>query len=201
MNLVNPVLRWFKSGAATASAGRGARDRPAELLAIEEQARQLAGRFDIALNNMSQGVCFYDGAQRLVVCNRRYIDMYRLPPERVQPGVTLREVVDLRFEAGSCPAMTREAYLAWRNSVAIADKPSDTTVELKDGRIFEIHHRPMPDRGWVATHEDVTEKYHAQKALAAAKAAAERAEGEAREAHRLLKRREESFRLLFEANP
>jgi diguanylate cyclase (GGDEF)-like protein/PAS domain S-box-containing protein len=177
MNLFGPLLRWLRPGGASA---------PAEVVAREEQAGQLARRFDTALNNMSQGLCFFDGAQRLVVCNRRYIDMYGLSPERVRPGTTLREIVAFRFEAGSFPAMTTEQYLAWRDTIVIGDEPSDTVVELQDGRTFEIHHRPMPDRGWVATHEDVTEKYRAQKALAAAKADAERAEAEAREAHRTL---------------
>ena len=29
---------------------------------------------------------------------------------------------------------------------------------LKNGRVIAIHHQPMPDGGWVATHKDVTEK-------------------------------------------
>jgi diguanylate cyclase (GGDEF)-like protein/PAS domain S-box-containing protein len=155
----------------------------AKIQAERQRARVAEARFDTAINNMSQGLCFFDGTQRLIVCNRRYTDMYGLPPEHVKPGTTLREIVDLRFRAGSFPAMTTDEYLAWRDRIAVVDKPSDTIVELKDGRIFEIHHRPMPDRGWVATHEDVTGRYHAEKALAAAKAAAEHAEREARMAH------------------
>ena len=54
--------------------------------------------------------------------------------------------------------MSREEYHSWRNSVAVSDKPSDTIVALKNGRIFEIHHRPMTDGGWVATHDDITER-------------------------------------------
>ena len=59
------------------------RARKAEATAIEEQAktREIADRFDSALNNMSHGLCFFDGEQRLIVCNRRYLDMYGLPPE------------------------------------------------------------------------------------------------------------------------
>jgi PAS domain S-box-containing protein len=161
------------------------RSRNAEIAARDEQAktRQIAARFDTALNNMSQGLCFFDGQRRLIVCNRRYIDMYGLPPDSVQAGTTLREIVDLRFAAGSFPKMTKDEYLAWRDNVAVSDKPSDTVVHLNNGRVFEIRHRPMRDRGWVATHEDVTERYLAQQALADAKAAAERAGREARIAH------------------
>ena len=34
-----------------------------------------------------------------------------------------------------------------------------TIVTLRDGRRIEIHHQPMPDGGWVATHEDVTGRF------------------------------------------
>ena len=136
-------------------------------------ARDGALRLDTALDNISQGLCFYDGSQRLIICNRRYTEMYGLPPERVRPGISLREIVDLRYEAGSCPKMSAQDYLAWRDTIAISDKASTSTVELQNGRIFTIHHQPMPDGGWVATHEDITE----------------------------LKKREESFRLLFDSNP
>ena len=124
----------------------------------EEQLRRSNLQFDMAVNNMSQGLCFFDGTQRLVVCNDRYLEMYGLDPEQIRPGVTLGEIIDLRFQVGSFPAMSKEQYHTWRNSIAVSDKPSDTIVELKNGRIFEIHHRPMSDGGWVATHDDITER-------------------------------------------
>jgi diguanylate cyclase (GGDEF)-like protein len=121
----------------------------------EHQAERL--RFHTAIDNMSQGLCFFDGQQRLIVCNQRYAEMYRLSIEQVRPGTTLREIVDHRYASGCMPKMTREAYLAWRDSIAIADKPSNTFSTLQDGRTIAIHHRPMPDGGWVATHDDITE--------------------------------------------
>jgi PAS domain S-box-containing protein len=57
---------------------------------------------------------------------------------------------------------------------------------LTNGRVFRICHRPMPDRGWVATHEDITERHRAEKALTEAKSSAERAETAARAAHATL---------------
>ena len=115
-------------------------------------------QFDTAINNMSQGLCFFDAAHRLIVCNERYIEMYDLPPERVGPGTLLSEIVDMRFEAGSFPAMSREEYLHWRTKVAVSASPTDSIVELRNGRTFKIRHRPMPNFGWVATHEDITEQ-------------------------------------------
>jgi hypothetical protein len=72
--------------------------------------------------------------------------------------------------------MTRDEYLLWRSRLSASEDAHDSVVELADGRVFRICHRPMPDRGWVATHEDITERYRAVKELTDAKVIAERAE-------------------------
>ena len=124
----------------------------------EENLRVRNLQFDTAINNMSQGLCFFDASHRLIVCNQRYVEMYGLAPDRVSPGTPLTDIVDMRFEAGSFPAMSREEYLHWRSKVAVSSEPTDSIVELRDGRTIKIRHRPMPDFGWVATHEDITEQ-------------------------------------------
>jgi diguanylate cyclase (GGDEF)-like protein len=95
---------------------------------------------------------------RLIVCNDRFVEVYNIPADRVRPGMKLTEIVDLRIEAGSFPAMTREEYISWRNGVASSNEAKDSIVELQDGRTIKIRHRPMPGGGWVATHEDITEQ-------------------------------------------
>ncbi len=125
-------------------------------------AEEQAARFDTALNNMSQGLCFFDGQRRLIVCNRRYSELYDLSPECARPGTSLETIVDHRFAVGAFPEMTREEYLVWRELVVIAAEPSDTVVRLRNGRVIAIHHRPMPDGGWVATHEDITARHVAE---------------------------------------
>ena len=124
----------------------------------EEALRVRNVQFDTAINNMSQGLCFFDANHRLIVCNDRFVEMYDIAADRISPGMTLMEVVDLRFEAGSFPAMTRDEYLQWRTNIAVTNVAKDSVFELKNGRTFKIRHRPMPDGGWVATHEDITEQ-------------------------------------------
>ena len=124
----------------------------------EEKLRVRNLQFDTAINNMTQGLCFFDADHKLMVCNDRYIEMYDMPPDRVGPGTPFSEVVDLRFEVGSIPVMSRDDYLRWRSNVALLAEPSDSIIEMRNGRTFLIRHRPMADLGWVATHEDITEK-------------------------------------------
>ena len=165
-----PIMRRCVTASASlpASGPSGGRHRAAaaqrEPLVTTPETQNLL--FQTALDNMSQGLCFFDGRRRLIICNRRYADLYGLPMARLRPGTSLREIVDLRFAAGSCPDMTREQYLAWRDSIAVADKPTDSIVELKNGRVIAIHHQPMADGGWVATHEDITARRQSEVLIA-----------------------------------
>lgn len=141
-----------------------------EMGELLEDLRVQNMRFHTAINNISQGLCFFDGRQRLIVCNELYATMYKLTLDLVRPGTTLREIVDHRYAAGCFPEMTREDYLRWRDNIAASVTASDTVVKLRDGRIIAIHHQPMPDGGWVSTHKDITEARQAQEALEAIKA-------------------------------
>ena len=42
--------------------------------------------FDAALNNMLQGLSMFDGRERLLVFNNRFIEMYGLSREAIRPG-------------------------------------------------------------------------------------------------------------------
>ncbi len=141
-------------------------DRADRLLAELEQLRTQNQRFETVLENLVQGVCFYDGSHRLILCNRRYLDLYDIPPDTIRPGATLREVAEARIVAGTAPPMDADAWLRWRRPIIESDQPHNSVVELGNGRILAIHHRPMPDRGWVATLEDITESRRAEARIA-----------------------------------
>jgi diguanylate cyclase (GGDEF)-like protein len=49
---------------------------------------------------------------------------------------------------------------------AATDGPSAFTHELMDGRVIAISQQAMPDGGWVAVHEDVTERQRAEARIA-----------------------------------
>ncbi|HEY9012002.1 MAG TPA: EAL domain-containing protein, partial [Devosia sp.] len=115
-------------------------------------------RFAAAVNNMPQGLCMFDASERLVVCNRPYAELYRLPMALMQPGTSLDKIIEYRFTHGMVPKKGREAYLSTGRALIVNRSIAREEVELEDGRIIEIHHHPMPDGGWVATHEDVTEQ-------------------------------------------
>ncbi len=117
---------------------------------------------DLALDRIQQGLCVFDGQQRLLLFNRQYAEMYDLDPCQLWIGMSLRDVVDLRYAAGTGPDMPPEQYAAWRERIGVADKVTDTEVTLRNGRVHAIHHEPTFGKGWVATFEDITERRRAE---------------------------------------
>jgi diguanylate cyclase (GGDEF)-like protein len=122
-------------------------------------------RFDLVLEKMREGLCFFDGSKRLIVANTRYAELYGIAPEAIRPGMAFDEIIDLRFAAGSLPNMTQAEYREWRDGIATADKPTDTVVEMRNGRIIRVHHEPLADLGWVATHDDITKQRRSEDEL------------------------------------
>ena len=120
---------------------------------------------DAALGNMAQGLNMFDQAGRLVLSNERYIEMYRLPPAAVKPGVTVRELVELRLAAGSFFKIDPNQYAHSLMSSIVDRKPTQATLELADGRVINVANQPMDGGGWVVTHKDVTERWTAEREL------------------------------------
>src|SRR5664280_1619475 len=119
-------------------------------------------RMHVAINNMSQGLCMFDRHERLVVCNRRYMDLYQLPDKVVKPGRTLASLLEFRIAKGN---FSRDPDEYRKGLVAAMAHGETTTAEVKSasGRVVAVINRPMADGGWVATHEDITERRDAER--------------------------------------
>ena len=136
----------------------------AELKRSKQSLEQSNLLLQTALKNMAHGLCMFDSDQRLVVCNERYGEMYGLGPEQVKPGTTLRSILEARVRAGMSPQDT-EQYIEARLDEVAKRLPYYVENVLRDGHIYAVSHRPMPEGGWVATHIDITEQRHAEQEL------------------------------------
>ena len=125
----------------------------ARVAAVETQLQRYKAAFDA----ISQGVCLFDNEQRVIVGNRPYAEIYGLSPDQIPPGTTLGEITERRAAVGNCP-MATGAYLSYVESINAKRQDRDWSVRLDDGRTIRIHYRPMPDGGWLTTHEDVTDR-------------------------------------------
>ena len=119
---------------------------------VRERNLQLAS----ALDNMSQGLCMFDNAARLMICNQRYLEMYGLTSEHAYPGCALRDLLEHRKATGSF-FQNIDDYVAATKRRVVEGKVFNNTVEVRD-RIIAIANRPCAGGGWVSTHEDITDQ-------------------------------------------
>jgi diguanylate cyclase (GGDEF)-like protein len=138
--------------------------RASELRAREADLHAQNVRFDIAINNMTQGLLLYDSSGRLIVCNRRYMEMYGLSPSVVKPGLSFRDLIAYRKETGSFKGDVDVFCSSVLRNVAMG-KVTQNTVETADGRSILIVNKPLADGGWVVTQEDVTERRRAEERI------------------------------------
>lgn len=138
-----------------------------ELTRQRELALQ-SKRFNAAMENMSQGLCMFDASQQLIICNAQYAKLYGLTAEQTKPGTTFRNILEHRVRAGLVPD-EYNIYINDQIDKINSDTPHHITTQLNDERYVSIVHQPMDGGGWVATHEDVTQKLRAEQELAEAK--------------------------------
>jgi PAS domain S-box-containing protein len=125
---------------------------------LREKDEQLA----TALNNMAQGLLMFDRDNRLILSNSRYLEMYGLAADALKPGVTHRELLSRRKEVGSFFGDTDE-YCDTLEAAIAQGRTTSTVQHTADGRTIHKISRPIADGGWVATHEDVTERVSAER--------------------------------------
>jgi diguanylate cyclase (GGDEF)-like protein len=129
------------------------------LLAVRKFARlhrSARHQLDTALNNMTQGLMQYDAESRIVLFNRRYVEMYGLSLDVIRPGRLFRDVMNHRKATGSFAGDPVKFCDTVLKNVS-EKRLTHTVLATKSGRLFQIVNQPLDDGGWVATHEDVTE--------------------------------------------
>ena len=163
-----PDGRWLRVSRSSTQEG-GYIAVWSDISVLKEQEAKLKAinmSLDAALANMSQGLCLYDSDNRLKVFNRRFCDIFRLEPRSLGSGMTLSDVLELSVAAGN--HLHETATELFDAETPFIHRRSNGTyfLELSDARIIAITHEVIPDGGWVATYEDVTERRKSEKRIA-----------------------------------
>lgn len=122
-------------------------------------------RFKAALDNMAHGICLFDKAARMAVCNRRFREMYDLPEEESKPGDNLIALLMASGALRQADNMERRLLI---NEHVELDEDSDCALEQKwpDGRQIVIQRTSVADGGFLDTIVDVTESRKASEKIA-----------------------------------
>jgi methyl-accepting chemotaxis protein len=128
-------------------------------IALNQYLRRRNKQLRTAIDSMAQGMCMFDAAERLVVCNTQYYEMYGLTPNDVRTGATLSDVLARRVAKGT---FARDPHQYRKEFIAAVAEGRTIVHEVKSrDRILLVKNHPMKGGGWIGTHEDITEVRHA----------------------------------------
>ncbi len=127
-----------------------------------ENLNRMKENLDLALTNMSQGLCLFDGREQLVLCNQRFHDILGLDPTSLQAGSTYVDLLwRLHSESEGDPTLIAKRVQDDRHRHLEKLRTSTGDIHLEEvwkDRTIAVHHRSLAAGGWVTTLEDVTER-------------------------------------------
>ncbi|EGN74694.1 Na+/proline symporter [Idiomarina sp. A28L] len=118
-----------------------------------------------SLENLAQGISVVDKHLRLVVWNRRYLELFEYPDGMVQPGRPIADLIRYNAERGECGVGDTDELVAKRLRYMQQGSAHRFIRRRSDGRVIEMIGKPLPNGGFVTSFTDVTEHIETQQAL------------------------------------
>lgn len=118
-----------------------------------------------SLENLAQGISVIDSDLRLVVWNRRYLELFDYPEGMVQPGRPIADLIRYNAERGECGPGEIEALVEKRLHHMRLGSAHRFIRRRSDGRVIEMEGKPLPTGGFVTSFTDITEHIETQQAL------------------------------------
>lgn len=137
-----------------------------ERIAAERNLVDASNRLRDAVEALEEGFVLFDADERLVVANRRYIEMNAPYADRIVAGVTTRALLEAALETGH--VVDAEGWLADYDSEMARGKIGSHRgyeFQLTDGTWINSVRRPTREGGFVITWLDVTEQRQAAAEL------------------------------------
>ena len=105
----------------------------------------------IALDGMAEGLCVLDSEFRIVLLNRRFLEIFGLPRGSVRPGAPLKDVIEQT--ADQSPASNISHADMWRSieQMFTQRQSFDLNQRTASGVLVRFRFQPTSGNGWVAT--------------------------------------------------
>ena len=128
----------------------------AEREAADAEARRMRTQLTEAIEAISEGFALFDAADRLVICNRRYKDMYARIGMEIVSGIPFPEIAAHVARSGLVATDDPEGWAAER--VRRHRAPAGPyEQERSDGRWMKISERRTEEGGIVGVFTDITD--------------------------------------------
>jgi Na+/proline symporter/signal transduction histidine kinase len=126
-----------------------------------------------ALNHVRQGIAVFDTELQLICSNRQFAEILALPPQLVQIGIPLRDILE---QMGIDPPGAGDSEALMERRLAAYTAEGEPYLERLPDRhmVIEVRSNRMPDTGLVITFTDVTPSFEAAEALERANATLEK---------------------------
>ncbi|WP_081788151.1 ATP-binding protein [Sulfitobacter mediterraneus] len=138
------------------------------IIRLADTRRIAEVRLSNAIDALDHGFIMFDPNDRLVLNNKKYLDIYNLNRDAIEPGASYEDLVLRGLKRGIFPTAVgrEEEWLAEWNAKRGGD--FDSEHFLSDGRVIKASDRTMPDGSIVGLRIDVSELKEAQLGAEAA---------------------------------
>ncbi len=118
-----------------------------------------------SIEHLDQGITVLDGDLRLVLFNRRFLELLELPDELARIGTPLADFFRFNAERGEYGPGDVEQQVRERLDLARKNESHCFERTRADGTVLEIRGNPLPGGGFITTYSDITERKRSENVL------------------------------------
>jgi diguanylate cyclase (GGDEF)-like protein len=133
---------------------------------LRARLAEVRRRFDDAFESMAEGLVLFDAEERLVCCNRRYLDCFPRTAWMRVPGARIADLRAAAIKFGEFKGVDPGNGSAWTAAQqSIYRDGGRAEYELADGRYMVTVTRKTPDGGRVVVWHDITDRKRLEREL------------------------------------
>ena len=122
-------------------------------------------RFELALDNMTQGLCMINAAREIAVVNRRFVKIYELVQDKPEYGMHLSELLLCSNLFLSQSKQNGKTLMSNLIDLSLNKSKAEIQQRFSSGQTISVTHLPMDDGGSVLTVEDITERVRREEQI------------------------------------
>jgi diguanylate cyclase (GGDEF)-like protein len=130
----------------------------------EEHLSEKSRILGTTLEQMDQGLLMVDSARRVVVCNRRAMELLDLPESLMSRNPPFEDVLAYQWRHNEF-AVTEASLQEFFRRGGILDQRQTYERRRPNGRVIEVRSTPLEGGGVVRTYADITDRRDAEEQI------------------------------------